>query len=194
MLAVAYNWSKAMSEVTDPEQINSLYFMLRSDMAHRIAKILTKRDGRNYKKYGLDALQSILTFEMMLMADVARCKGKEFDPTIISDLLGPRYELLGQYVYSLLLPSEMPNYWGEAMQNEASLKGRALNKEICSNGARIGLLITQEVPKGKIPQSITPEPIDDAQWDEERDRLRYSIQDFWKNRYESRTDKTIKTK
>lgn len=193
MLAVAYNWAKAMTSVTDADQINSLYFMLRSDMAHRIAKTITKRDSRNYRKYGLDALQSILTFEMMLMADAARCKGN-FDPTIISDLLGPRYEQLGQYVYSLLLPSEMPNYWGEALQNEVSLKGREMNKEICSNGARIGLLITQGAPKSKIPESITAETIDDAQWSEERDRLRYSIKDFWKNRYESRTDKTIKTK
>lgn len=193
VLPVAYSWVKTMTdeEHRAPDQVNSLYWMLRSDLAHKSAKEL-KRNNPSYKEFGLDALNSIMLFEMMLMADVARCANTDFVGSVVGDLLGPRYDVLGQYVYSLMRPDEMVNIWNDAIRTEATMKNRQPNAEICSNGALIGLMIMDDASKDKVPTPATPAYIDEKAWDEARDQLRYSIKDFWKARYENRTQRAIK--
>lgn len=193
VLPVAYEWIKVMTDEQHraPDQVNSLFWMLRSDLAHKSAKEL-KRNNPAYKEFGLDALNSIMLFEMMLMADAARCANPDFVGSIVSDLLGPRYDTLGQYVYSLQPPDEMPLVWNDALRAEATMKNRQPNAEICSNGALIGLMIMDGMPKDKVPAPATPAYVDEKAWDEARDQLRYSIKDFWKERYENRTQRAIK--
>lgn len=198
MLEISYAWAKAMTEIKASDQINALYFMMRSDLAHKLAKdISTKqkkdyRKSKEYKQYGLDALNSITTFEMLIMADAERCANKDFDAAVIRDLLAPRYDTLGQYVYSLLKPSDMPPVWEDALQAEVGLKNRAPNKELCSNGALIGQMLIDRISKSKIPQPATPSYIEDGRWEEIRDSLRYYIKDLWKKRYEERTQIKLK--
>lgn len=198
MLQVSYNWAKVMSEIKTSDQVNALYFMLRSDLAHKLAKEIVENQPKDYKKseeykqYGTDALNSMMAFEMLIMADTERCANPDFDAAFVNELLEPRFKTLGQYVYSLVLPSDMPSVWEDAMQLEAVLKNRVPNKELCSNGALIGQRLMDKKPKSKIPDPVMPAYIDDAKWEEIRDSLRYYIKDRWKKRYEERTSIKLK--
>lgn len=190
-LPVAYAWATTMSELTGPDQINSLYYLLRADMADRSVKTVNRK-SESYKKFALDALQSIMTFEMMLMADTTRCINEDFDGSVVGYILSPRYDAMGRYIYSLLPTGDMPQVWNNALQTEASLRGRMPNAEICSNAAMIGMLVSNKKSKRAMPPEAKPQYMDDKQWDEARDHLRYSIKDFWRDRYEERTQRSVK--
>ena len=88
-LATALSWARDMVSVKDFEKVNSLYFLVYTDMAMRSAGTVPP-SSRYYMAYSKAAYQALVTFEVMFMTDAARCVNPNANATAPT-LLQSRY-------------------------------------------------------------------------------------------------------
>jgi hypothetical protein len=129
-LSIGLSWAKEKTETRDSARINALYFMLYSDLAAKSASTVPKKSAY-YADFSKAAYQALLTFEIMLLTDAARCVNLEANAAV-ERLLSPRYKKL-QLVADSATPEEMEEYWKTALGYEAAAVKRPGNKELCSN-------------------------------------------------------------
>jgi hypothetical protein len=177
-LSIGLSWAKEKTETRDSAKINSLYFMIYSDLSAKSAATVPKKN-EYYSKYLKAAYQALLTFELMLTTDAARCANQEAK-AVVERLLSPRFKRL-QFIADSATPAEMEEYWKTALGYEAAAVKRPGNKELCSNGIAADLARQADAPS---PEILDASFIDDAKWQPLREQIRLRIADGWKKDYE----------
>ena len=178
-LSFALAWAKDHVSVKDFSKVNSLYFLIYSDMAKRSA-LGVSRKNPYYMAYSKAAYQALVTFELMFAADAARCVNPAAG-AVEHKLVNPRYENL-KYVEDAATPEEMATYWKTALNYEAASTTRPGNAEICSNSVAIAL--AQDA--GETPPEATDGTfIADAKWQPLREKARRDVATQWQTDYDA---------
>lgn len=178
-LGLALAWAKDKVSVKDFSRVNSLYFLIYSDMAKRSA-LNVSRNSPYYMAYSKAAYQALVTLELMFAADAARCVNPAAG-AVAHKLVNPRYENL-KYVEDAATPGEMETYWKTALNYEAASAARPGNAEICSNGVAEALAQDAgETPPDRVDGAF----VADAKWQPLRDKARRDIAAQWQADYDA---------
>lgn len=177
-LSIGLSWAKEKTETRDSAKINALYFMIYSDLAAKSASTVPKKSAY-YTNFSKTAYQALLTFEVMLLTDAARCVNQEAK-SVVERLLSQRYKRL-QFVADSATPAEMEEYWKTALGYEAAAVKRPGNGELCSNGVAAALA---KQANAAPPEILDATFIDDAKWQPLREQIRARVAAAWKKDYE----------
>jgi hypothetical protein len=176
-LVVAHNWAKDRVEDHDAAKVNSLYFLMYSDLSARSALTVLKKSNF-FQQYSKAAYQALVTFELMFLADAARCVNPAAAAPAV-ELLKDRYQSL-QYIPNNATPEEMQEYWDMALGFEDASERRPPNAEICSNGVAIELA---QAANDTAPERLDAAYIDDAKWKVARQKVRAKVLAEWQESY-----------
>lgn len=177
-LSIGLNWAKEKTETKDSAKMNALYFMIYSDLAAKSAATVPKK-SEYYTNFSKTAYQALLTFEVMLLTDAARCINPAANKAV-EPLLSQRYKHL-QYVADSATPAEVEEYWKTALAQEAASVKRPGNGELCSNGVAAELARQADA---QAPEILDAAFIDDAKWQPLREQIRARVVAAWKKDYE----------
>jgi len=206
-IAVAMDWARDYSvRQPDIKKMNSLYFMLYSDLAFFAAQaFLAERMVHEFLDYSQTSLAALMTFEMMLATDIARCKDATAEK-VRDALMAPRLKTL-YYALGLFSPSEMEELSLRVLRGEANMTGRPPNAEICAAGSEGSIAVLQQKGTKMIkmldpenpsltktilvpPENfeVKPEFVSDAIWTERRTIVREELLRTWGERYRDYVD------
>lgn len=206
-IAVALDWARDYSvRQPDIKKMNSLYFMLYSDLAFFAAQaFLSERLVHEFLDYSQTALAALMTFEMMLATDIVRCKDATAEK-VRDALMAPRLKTLF-YALGLFSPSEMENLSLSIVRGESNMIDRPPNAEVCAAGSEGSIAVLQQKDTKMIkmldPENpsltktilvppkdfkVKPEFVSDAVWAERRAIVREELIRAWGERYRDYTD------
>lgn len=133
-LGVSLDWARDNSvRVQDLSKLNSLYFMLYADLEYLAAlAFLKEKMVPQFLDISRTALAALMTFEILLATDTARCED-ETARSIIIPLMAPRIKAL-QYAYGLFEQPQMQFLTSTILTSTSAMWGRAPNPEICASG------------------------------------------------------------
>lgn len=153
----------------DGSKMNAMYFLSYSDVLSNISAAYYRKNGETAEadKTAKAAFSALGTFELMGLADAARCEGPE-SQSVLMPLLGSRYDGL-KYVYRLLSPQEYAQQVRLAIATESRAGGRAPNEMICT------------------AQAADAVPLDKKEWDARRAQTQAAFNAFMRQRYEEET-------
>lgn len=179
-IAVATKWAEDHTfGASDPAKLNSIYFMVYSDL-NRMQAPGARMNDEAFRKYVWQAYLSLVVFEAMMMADLERCVNQAGRPAA-NALLGPRYAGL-QTVYTLFPKTKIEGAWETALEFEASSGARPGNADICSNNL-------SETESGEGAGTVDAAYIDDAAWKAAREKTRAQLKTYWQQRYDAAAKK-----
>lgn len=201
-LAVALDWARDNSvRQKDPARLNSLYFMLYADLEYFAAQaFLEQKMTAQFLDMSKTALAALMTFEVLLATDIARCEDQSAR-SILIPLMAPRMEAL-HYAYGLFDPQEMQTMSVSILSGVSGMWNRAPNKEICASGRESVIKALEEggttakAPKRKgdmgektilIPPkdfAVEPKFIDHNAWMEKSAETYKNIGQSWAKRYQ----------
>jgi hypothetical protein len=178
-LAVAMKWADDRTfGASDPLRLNSLYFMIYSDL-NRMQMPTARMSNEAYRKYAWAAYMGLAAFEAMFMADLERC-GNPAAKASVTALLSPRHEAL--ILVNRMFPKEkIEAAWETALEFEAASGQRPGNADICSNN----LSETEEEDQNALPATVKATYIGDAAWNAAREKSRQQLKVNWKQRYDA---------
>lgn len=200
-LAVALDWARDHSVFQkDPKKINSLYFMLYSDLEYFAAQaFLEQKMTAQFIDMSKTALAALSTAEVLLATDIARCQDQSAR-SILIPLMAPRMQALN-YAYGLFDEQQMQSMSVMVMSGVASMWNRAPNKEVCASGRESVIkALEQGARTAKAPQgnnilgdqtvlippkdfSVEPKFIDHNTWMEKTAEIYKNISASWSQRY-----------
>lgn len=133
-LGVALDWARDNSvRVQDLSKLNSLYFMLYADLGYLAAQaFLQEKMVVQFLDMSRTALAALMTFEILLATDTARCED-ETARNIIIPLMAPRIKTL-QYTYGLFDRAQIQYLTSSILTGTSGMWNRRPNAEICASG------------------------------------------------------------
>ncbi len=201
-LAVALDWARDNSvRQKNPAKLNSLYFMLYADLEYFAAQaFLEQKMTAQFLDMSKTALAALMTFEVLLATDIARCQDSSAR-SILIPLMAPRMEAL-HYAYGLFDEQQMQTMAVSILSGVSGMWNRAPNKEICASGRESVIkaleqgATTAQVSRGRKilgnqtvlipPKDFTVEPkfIDHNTWMEKSGEIYKNIGHSWAQRYQ----------
>src|SRR5690606_7464465 len=128
-----------------------------SDLAYIAARaFLTQKMVHEFIDMSKTALASLLTFEMLLASDIARCKDASVE-NILPQLITPRLAVL-EYAYGLFTQEAMDHLAIQILTAESARLQRPPNPEICGGGveASVALLEHEKTQRLKAADPLYP--------------------------------------
>jgi hypothetical protein len=166
----ALEWAKGRSVgVKSSAAINSLYFMIHSDLSRQMTRLFPPRD-ENYALHARAAWQSLIVFETLLMTDIARCKDSRVAEGA-AKLLPQRYEDAGALNVAIS-PDDMAGFWKYALALEEAAVLRPPNAEVCNNSLAVAVADMAGQPA---PEKIDPAYLNAAEWTAARVKARAAL-------------------
>lgn len=180
LIPAALSWVRPRAETREPDDFNSLYYMIYSDL-NRLSLRTVKQNSPHYKAFLTAALQGLMALEVALTTDFARCRSK-VDTSTAGLIIAPRYEAL-EFSYGMFNKKEMSRIWDYALRVENAMAARPPNREVCSGGVNIGLAYIEGAPQEVIPKPVDPDFVRESDWQEERNKIRAELRQYWEKRY-----------